>query len=119
MLHRCLVDMSAALKLDDSVGVSRGGLGVSEWAPPVCRLDLQLNQRGPLLFGTRGYRAVLCHQLATAAPGKATLLNVKACSCCGIDMFICSKVTHQDAACSVCFMYFFVRNDFTSSSGKN
>lgn len=75
--HRGLVDMSAALKLDDSEGVSRGGLGVSEWAPPVCRLDLQLNQRGPFLFGPRVYRAVLCHQLATAAPRKATLLVVE------------------------------------------
>lgn len=70
--------MSTALKLDDSVGIRRGGLGVSEWAPPVCRLELQLNERGPFLFGHRGYRAVLCHQLATAAPVKATLINVTA-----------------------------------------
>lgn len=74
---RGLVDMSAALKLQESVGVCRGGLGVSEGAPPFGRLHLQLDQRHCFLFGCHGHRAVLRHQLATAAPGQVIISHSK------------------------------------------
>lgn len=72
-----LVDVSAALKLQESVGVCRGGLSVSEGAPPFGRLHLQLNQWRRFLFGCHGHRAVLCHQLATAAPGEVIISQYK------------------------------------------
>lgn len=66
--HHGLVDVSSSLELDDSVGVGWGGVGVSQGAPSLCRLDLQLNQRSPFFFGPRGDGGVLRHQLTTAAP---------------------------------------------------
>lgn len=63
-----LVDMSSTLKLQDAVGISGGGLGVSEGAPSLCRMDLQLDQRGPFLFGPGSDGSMLHQQLTTAAP---------------------------------------------------
>lgn len=48
--HHGFVDESSSLKLNDSIGVSRGWLSVFEGVPSLYRLDLQLNQRSPIIF---------------------------------------------------------------------
>ena len=70
------VDMSSSLELNDSVGISRGRLGVFEGTPSLCSLDLQLNQRGPLLFGPRKDGSVLSHQLTTTAPEQQHMMSL-------------------------------------------
>lgn len=63
-----LVDMSSSLKLQHPVGISGGDVGVFEGTPSLRRLDFQLDQWGPVLFGPQRDGGVLCHQLTTAAP---------------------------------------------------
>lgn len=60
--------MSSSLKLQHPVGISGGDLGVFEGTPSLRRLDFQLDQWGPVLFGPQRDGGVLCHQLTTAAP---------------------------------------------------
>lgn len=51
-LYHGLVDMTSFLKLDETICVGGRGLGVFEGVPALCRLDIQLHQRGALLSGT-------------------------------------------------------------------
>lgn len=66
--HHGFVNVSSSLKLNDSVCISRGGLGVFQGAPSLCRLNFQLNQGGSLFFSPPRYGGMLRHQLTTTAP---------------------------------------------------
>lgn len=66
--HRGLVDLSSSLKLDQTVGVGGGGLGVFEDAPPLCSRDSHIHQRTFLVFVPRLEGVMLHYQLTAAAP---------------------------------------------------
>ena len=67
-MYHGLVDVTSFLELEDTVGVGGPGLSVFEGVPSFCRLDIQLNQRGSVLSGSRGDGGVLRHQLTTTTP---------------------------------------------------